>query len=133
MNAWSFQEARAKCAAASSAQIACEKQMRDASQSFAEKEESYRVALAKAIVRAHDEDGKAWSVCPDLARGDENVARLRRNRDIAEGVREATTQAAWRAAADRKDAQRFADWSQRREFADGGGPVEVVGPLERVA
>ena len=33
-------------------------------------------------------------------------------------------QAAWRRAADRKDAQRFADWSQRREFAeaDGGSP-----------
>jgi hypothetical protein len=49
------------------------------------------------------------------------VARLRRERDIAEGVREAMQQAAWRRAADRKDTQRFIDWSARRELAEGYG------------
>ena len=79
---------------------------------------------------AVDADGVAWSTAPDLARGDEAVARLRMERDIAEGVREAMEQALWRHVANRKDAQRFADWSQRRELAEGAGQVpEPDGPL----
>jgi hypothetical protein len=110
------------CRQASQQQRAAENAMREASVDFAKAEEAYRLALAKEIVRQHAEDGVAWTVAPDLARGNEKVARLRRERDIAEGVREASQQGAWRRAADRKDAQRFADWSQRREMAENGGP-----------
>jgi hypothetical protein len=88
---YDFQGAREAAAAASRAQLHAEKALKDAAREYAEKEERYR------------------------------VARLRRERDIAEGVREAMQQACWRRAADRKDTQRFIDWSMRREMAEGYG------------
>jgi flavin-dependent dehydrogenase len=118
---YTFEQARGAAAAASAAQLAAERAMKEASKDFAQKEQSYRVALAKEIVRQHAEDKVAWTVAPDLARGDVEVARLRMERDIAEGMREASQQAAWRRAADRKDTQRFIDWSARREIAEGYG------------
>ena len=104
--------------------------MRQASHDVALAEEAYRLALAEAIVRLHAA-GTAWSVCADVARGEKPVAELRRKRDIANGVQEALVQAAWRRAADRKDAQRFSDWSQRRELAEGYGQTPAV-PDENV-
>lgn len=98
--------------------------MRAASKDAAFAEESYRKALAEQILHIHS-DGVAWTVAPDLARGNARVADLRRKRDIAEGVREAMVQLAWRRAADRKDAQRFADWSQRRELAEGSAGEDM--------
>lgn len=118
---WTFDEAEERCKAASLRQEAIEKELRQAYVTAAEADEAYRVALAKEIVRQHDA-GVAWSAASDLARGHQLVAALRRQRDVAEGVREALVQAAWRRAADRKDAQRFSDWSQRRELAENGGP-----------
>lgn len=125
---YDFGQARDAAARASSAQQQAENNLIDAAKDYAEAEERYRIALAKEIVRQHAEDKVAWTVAPDLARGDVEVARLRRERDIAEGVREAMQQAAWRRAADRKDTQRFIDWSARREFAEAGGHVPE--PLE---
>lgn len=120
---WTFEEARQKCRSASLAQEQAEDGLRAAARDAAIAEEAYRQALAVEIVRQHDVEEVAWSVAPDLARGDTKVAELRRKRDIAEGVREAMVQLAWRRAADRKDAQRFADWSQRREMAEGYGQL----------
>lgn len=121
MQSYTFEQARTAAQAASAGQLAAERALKDSSRDFAEKEERYRVALAKEIVRQHADDGVAWTVAPDLARGNQDVARLRRERDIAEGVRGAMQQAAWRRAADRKDTQRFIDWSMRRELAEGYG------------
>jgi hypothetical protein len=115
---WDFDEARSHARDASSEQRAAEQFVKEAYKDFAVKEEAYRVALAKEIVRKHDEDGVAWSVAPDLARGAPSVARLRRERDIAEGVKEAAGQLTWRRAADRRDTERFIDWSMRRELAE---------------
>ncbi len=67
-------------------------------------------------------NGAAWTVAQDLARGNTDVARLRRERDIAEGVKEAAVQAAWRRAADRRDVGRFMDWSARRDLAEMPDP-----------
>jgi hypothetical protein len=122
---WTFGEARTACRDASQAQSNVERDLRQAFRDYAESEERYRKALAREIVRVHADDQVAWSVAADVARGEANVAKLRRERDIAEGVREAMQQAAWRRAADRKDAQRFADWSQRREFAEAGGAAPL--------
>jgi len=116
-----YGQAVAAAREASALQLGAERAMRDAAQTYADAEERYRCALAKEIVRQHAEDGVAWTVAPDLARGDPNVARLRRERDIAEGVREASRQAVWRRAADRRDVARFTDWSMRRELAEGYG------------
>lgn len=120
---WTFEQARQKCRQASSAQEAAERTYRESSRDFALKEEAYRLALATEILRAHN-DGVAWSTAPDLARGDEKVAKLRRERDISKGVMDAMEQSLWRHVADRKDAQRFSDWSQRREFAEAYGRTE---------
>ena len=68
-------------------------------------------------------DGLPATLCLDLSKGDERIAGLRREWDIAEGVCEALLQACWRHTADRKDTQRFAGWSERREFAEAGGVV----------
>ena len=117
---WDFEQATANCRRAAIAQEGAEGSYLQASRDAASAEEAYRMALAVAIVEAHN-DGVAWSTAPDLARGDATVTKLRRERDIAEGVREAMQQALWRHVANRKDAQRFADWSQRREFAEAAG------------
>lgn len=120
---WTFDEARDKCIAASKAQEAAEDSLKTAARVYAAAEEVYRKGLAVKIVELH-ESGAAWSSTSDLARGDETVAEMKRHRDISQGVLEAHKHIAWRRNADRKDAQRFADWSQRREFAEhgSGGP-----------
>jgi hypothetical protein len=118
--AWSFAEARQILHDASAAQRSTEQEMKLAYRAYAVAEENYRLALAKEIVATHN-DGVAWSTAPDLARGDKEVAELRRKRDIAEGVKEAMVQAAWRRAADRRDAGRFCDWSMRRDLAEFHG------------
>lgn len=117
---WTFDEAQEACRRASREQKAAEDHFKEAAREFAEAEERYRLALAEAIIEAHAE-GIAWTVAPDIARGRKNVAELRRGRDIALGVRDALDQACWRRTADRKDAQRFADWSQRKELAGAYG------------
>jgi hypothetical protein len=116
---WEFSEAIEKDRAASLAQKATEDFLRNSYRDYAQAESAYRQALAAEIVRKHA-DGAAWTVTADLARGDAKVARLRMERDIAEGVVEAAKQAAWRAASDRKSVARFADWSLRRELAETG-------------
>jgi hypothetical protein len=119
---WTFDDSVRACRGTSLRQAEAEERMREAATTLALADEAYRIALAKEIVRQHAEDGVAWTVAPDLARGNATVAGLRRDRDIAEGLRDATQQEAWRRAADRKDAQRYADWSMRRELAEHGGP-----------
>lgn len=125
---WTIDQAKAACREASKRQEAAEQTVTNAAREYAQAEESYRIALAEEIVTVHGE-GIAWTVAPDIARGRKHVAALRRERDIKEGVREALSQAVWRCTADRKDAQRFADWSMRREIAEGYG--DAPAPEER--
>jgi hypothetical protein len=115
---WTIEEAREACRKATKGQQGAEDRLKQAYKEFAEAEEDYRKTLALEIVQQHD-NGVAWTVAPDLARGNIHVAEKRRVRDIKEGLVEAAKQASWRHTANRKDTQRFADWSQRREFADG--------------
>lgn len=114
---WDFGRAMTNSNNIKSAQANAEEFYKTRARDFAEKEERYRTALAKEIVRQHNEDGVAWSVAPDLARGDKEVARLRKERDIAEGMKDAALQALWRLAADRRDLGRFIDWSMRVDIA----------------
>jgi hypothetical protein len=109
---WTFEESQNAARKASMAQRGAEDFIRDAYRRFALAEEAYRVALAMRITELHAE-GVAWSSTADLARGDKLVARLRRDRDISEGVKEAAAQAGWRASKDRDDVQSFIGWSQR--------------------
>lgn len=112
-------EARAAARQASENQRSGEELLREAFQKAARAEQAYRKALAVEITRVHAEGG-AWTVCADLARGEDTVARLRYERDVALGVKEAAVQASWRHAADRRDVGRFIDWSARIDLASGG-------------
>ena len=112
---------------ASSLQAGAEEALRAAYADAAEKERAYRKALAEAITRYHAA-GTAWTACGDLARGDALVADLRYERDVAEGVKEAAQQAAWRHAADRKALGRLVEWNRGRDLASGGDDPEDAAP-----
>lgn len=123
---WTFDQARDAARMASQKQRQSEESIREAYRDSALKEEAYRVALAKRIVELHvagdsehDIPPVAWSVAQDVARGTTLVARLKREWEIAEGVKEAASQAGWRASKDRDDVQSFIGWSMRRELAEG--------------
>jgi hypothetical protein len=69
------------------------------------------------IVELHD-GGVAWTVAADVARGDEDVAELRRVRDIAQGLLGVAEARAFRTAADRRSLDALVSWSMRRELAE---------------
>ena len=115
---WEFDEARARCAAASIQQKSAENAKLDAAKTAAQAEHDYRILLAQTIVTQHA-NGVAWTAAADLAKGDPAVAQLRMARDVAVGVRDGLDQAVWRSIADRKDTARFAVWSMRTAVADG--------------
>ena len=117
------EDARAAERLASSLQAGGEQALRDAFAAAADAERSYRRSLAEAIVR-YKATGVAWTVCGDLARGDALVADLRYSRDVAEGVKEAAVQAAWRLSADRRALGRLVDWSARRDLSHGAEPEQ---------
>jgi hypothetical protein len=114
---WDFDETAAKLRACSAEQKAAEAFTKTAYKGYAEAERAYRLALASKITELRA-SGESVTLAADLARGDKRVADLRMARDIAEGVVEAAKQRAYTAAADRKDAQGLATWSQRRELAE---------------
>lgn len=109
---YDFGQARQAFAQAARAQADAERFRIDASRGAAEAERAYRVALARKILEVHA-DGCAWTVAQDLARGDDRVAGLRYDRDVARGVLDAAEQAGWRHTADRKGAHLMAEWSMR--------------------
>lgn len=114
---WDFARAMANSNAIRAAQAQAEEFYKACAKDYAIKEERYRVALASEIVHQHDDEKVAWTVAPDLARGNAEVARLRKDRDIAEGMKDAALQALWRLAADRRDLGRFIEWSARVDVA----------------
>lgn len=119
---WSIDEAGAQLRKASRFQQEAEDQLKRAHRDAASAEDAYRIQLAKVITSLR-EMGIPATVCLDLAKGAEDVATLRRERDVAVGLREAAQQACWRRAADRRDCQALCGWSERREFAEGRGEV----------
>lgn len=116
---WDFTQARAAAADAQREQERAEDELRAANRAYAQAEEAYRKALALEMWRLRREDGVAWSTIGDLARGDERVAAFKRVRDDAEGEALIAKQAVFRRSADRRDTERFIDWSMRRELAEG--------------
>ncbi len=123
---WDMQEARNALAASSANQNAAEVTLREAVKKAAACEQAYRIALASKIMELRA-SGPA-TLAADLARGDERVAHLRFNRDVAEGMKDAAVQVGWRASADRKDAQALAAWSMRRDLAEGYQPPQHDDP-----
>lgn len=114
---WTFLQAQVAYNDAREVQEQAEQYIRTAACQYAEAEKAYRVALALKITELHS-DGVAWSSTSDLARGDEKIAQLKFERDIAKGEKEAATQAAWAAAGRRREVEQLAAWSMRRDLAE---------------
>lgn len=108
---YDFAEAKAAAARGAAGQLAGEQTLRESRTKLGSAELAYRKALAVQIVTEHAH-GAAWTVAQDLARGDEKVAQLRYERDVAEGVYEAAQTASWRHSADRKDVLELITWSR---------------------
>jgi hypothetical protein len=119
---YTFDEARKASEHASNIQRQAEQFVIASTKRYANAERAYRKALAEKIL-ALKAEGMAITACGDVARGEARIADLKFDRDVAEGVREAASQAVWRATSDRKDEGRFIDWSMRRELAEGYGQV----------
>lgn len=83
-----------------------------AAKDLAEKEREYRKGLAVKMVALHAE-GVGWSTTETLAKGDEHVAQLRYERDVAKGVLDAAEQEAWKHTANRRGLDALVDWSKR--------------------
>lgn len=115
---WDFVEATVEARKAQANQQKAEERVRVAYREFAEAEQAYRVLLAQTILQYKNE-GLAITACADIARGAGEVAELRKDRDIKEGLKEAAQAALWRHQSNRKDVLHFAEWSQRRELAEG--------------
>lgn len=108
---WSFSEAQAASDTAREGQDNAAAAYETAAEEAAEKERDYRQALAAKIVELRAD----WpaTTCENMAKGDEHIALLRYERDVALGKRKAAAQLTWAASADRKDTLAFIEWSQR--------------------
>jgi len=117
---WSFDQAQTAMHDAAANQRAAESALRKAVREHAEAERHYRSLLAQALVRLRAE-GLAATACSDVARGEPDIAEARYRRDIAAGMVEACRQELFARSSDRRDVARLAEWSQRRELAEGNG------------
>lgn len=67
-------------------------EMSKRSKDFAQKEYLYRMALSKRLVELRAE-GQAVTHLSDIARGEPEIAKLRLNRDIAQGMLDSSKEA----------------------------------------
>lgn len=119
---WSFEEAERNLSQSSRRQQEAEDRLKDAYKTWGEAQDNYARKLSETITELRNQSVPV-TVCLEIAKGLPEVAELRMLRDTAEGVKAAAEQACWRKNADRRDAARLADWSQRREMAEAGGEV----------
>ncbi len=115
---WDIQEARDALAAAAKLQGEQAQAIKDAVKAAAHADHLHRVALAHKIAELRDEKVPAV-LCSKLAQGDETISLLARDAADKEGDREIAVQEGWRQHANRKDTQQLADWSMRRDLAEG--------------
>lgn len=96
---------------AKAAQKVAEENLKAAWRDFGAKRKAYQLALAKKVVELKAA-GQPSTYLLELARGDDEVAKLRYAKDIAEGVKEAAASALWRHSGDRHDLREFIQWSK---------------------
>jgi hypothetical protein len=97
-------------------------------------ERAYRVGLAEEITRLHTEEGVAWTVCGDLARGAKHVADLRYARDVAQGLAEAAEINAWKCNANRKSLDELLRWSMKvAPLGQEREPEQLERPIGAIA
>lgn len=121
-----IEDARDAAYRASELQRLVEDRIRQASRDLAEAERAYRKALAVRMLELRA-DGHAITACGDLARGDQRVADLRFNRDVAGGVFEAAKQEAFRRGSDRRDLDTLLNWSMKRDLRTDAPPAHWQG------
>lgn len=78
-------------------------------------EYAYRVALSARWKQLKDE-GWAATTCGDIARGEQSIAALRRDRDRCEGEVERLKEMSYTLGADRRALDGLVDWSKAREM-----------------
>ncbi len=124
---YDFGQASAADQAAHDRQRAAEQFIIDTSKGHAEARRAYREALAAEIVRLKA-SGVAITAAATIARGKPEIAALKYREDVAEGMKEAAKQAAWRASKDRDAEATRIQWSMRRDLAEGYHPS--AGPAD---
>jgi hypothetical protein len=122
---WGFNEAVAASRGAELEQRRVEGEVSVAYRSAAKAQRIYAVALARHMLELKAA-GMAITACEVVAKGDPRIAKLREERDIAEGLKETAKHAAWRANADRRDTTALLDWSARRDLAEYAGRTDPV-------
>lgn len=110
MIVWSYEQCQATMRNLSIAQKEAEDELAEVSERAAKAEAAYRMELAKKELVLR-EQGLPATLIGDLARGDERVAELKLERDLAEALKDVASKALWRHASDRKDAHRLVDYS----------------------
>lgn len=119
---WEITAARDVLAQASRDQSEQQDIIRDAVKAAARARHLHRVAVARRIAELRTA-GAAAALCSKLAQGDEAVNLLELEADEAVGDEVIAVQEGWRLNANRKDSQALAEWSMRRDLAEGYGQV----------
>lgn len=88
----------------------------------AEAEYTYRTALV-ARVKQLKEEGWAATTCENIARGEESIALLKRERQKKEGDLASVEQECFRAGADRRALDGLIDWSKHRDLRVDAPPA----------
>lgn len=120
-----IEDARLAAFKASELQKKVEEKIRAASADLANKERVYRRDLTVRILELKAE-GVAITACDTIARGEEKIARLRYERDVARGYLESMKQSAFRRGADRRDVNLLLEWSMRRDLRVDTAPPEGI-------
>lgn len=121
MGPWDFDEAVAASENGGRAQNDATEDTKTAYREYAQADKLFRVALARKMFDLRKE-GHAITACETLARGDEEIAGLKEDATIKEGLKEAAKQAAWKTHSDRKDTEALIQWARQRDLAEGFGP-----------
>lgn len=130
-----IEDAREAAYRASEVQRGVEDEIRKLSKELANAERRYRRGLANAVLQLTAGDPSreikpvAVTVARDLARGQQVIADLKHERDVAAGLLEAAHQQAFRRGADRRDLTQLIEWSMRRDLRTDTPPVRDEQPI----
>lgn len=101
---------------------------------LADAEDLYRQALSGRMKQLHVEgvpggnDSLAITVCETIAKGEESIALLRKERNRRRGDLKKAEQECFRAAADRRALDGLIDWSMHRDLRTDVPPAEWEKP-----
>lgn len=101
-----------------------------AHKALAHAEFRYRRALSARIKQLHEKEGMAITMCETVAKGEESIALLRKERDELKGDLAAVEQNGYRRGADRRALDGLIQWSMHRDLRVDAPPAEgSVAPI----